>query len=374
MHQRRVLWTTAVVGLTVLMIGPVALILPAVAWSQSAGDMLSRMQRQREMEGREEVEPAEDSPFEAHPKNKPYTLAVKAWDAGDLDTARERFAEAVEKDPELVDAHLGVALVAFEQERFAEALDAALEALELEPGDALLLGTAFDAAEGSGDEALAATLYERLAAVPPHPLHARYFYEAGNRALGANELETASERFHQALTHDPGLTDAKEGLARALFGLEQYEEASEMASAVLEAKPNNVDMLQITFEAASESGQVEKAEEILERMAKVDGGQSTVRLLYNSGARAYNDGDLDKAQEYFERVAELDPELAATQKTLAKIYAQQEEWELAIEAAESALDYEPENRELLEICYQGYQALGDFVEARMILMEIEALQ
>lgn len=217
-----------------------------------------------------------------------------------------------------------------------------------------------------GDEAAATP------PVDPHPGNAAY--KEAVAAWRGGDLATARAKLGEALEKEPGLAAAQKSLVLLDLAENRHGEALTGAEALLVGRPNDPSMLRTVAEAADALGDRAKAAATLDRLAELDRSPMATNLLYNDGARAWNADELELAQRRFEQVLARDPELGETLKTLARLHALKNEHEQALELAERGLDLDADDRELLEICYQAHQALGQLAEARMVLLEIEELE
>lgn len=199
-------------------------------------------------------------------------------------------------------------------------------------------------------------------------------YKAALEAWRAGDLATARVKLGEALTQEPGFVAAEKSLV--LLDLEQgrHAEALAGAEAILTRLPRDPAMLRSVAEAAGALGDTAKASATLDQLVELDRSPLATHLIYNDGVRAWNAEQLEPAQRRFEQVLARDPELGETLEILARLHARKQEHEKALELAERGLDLDPDDRDLLEICYQAHQALGNFAEAQMVLLEIEELE
>jgi tetratricopeptide (TPR) repeat protein len=84
-----------------------------------------------------------------------------------------------------------------------------------------------------------------------------------------------------------------------------------------------------------------------------------VAKLYEDGVSATYAGDLATARAKFEQMVKRAPKLAVGHVALANVCMRQGDYEVAVSAAERALEMEPENSEALAIRLEAYRALGD---------------
>lgn len=165
-----------------------------------------------------------------------FNAGVGALNAGDQETARTKFKQAIEQDPNLTDAHSALAVVELQLENFEGALTAADAALALDAGNARarrmrfqalrFLGrddeakAAFDSLDAddqnealtltyneaaklfnAGDTAKAKTLLEDILAADPN--FARAHYMMGLSYLNGGDIPKAKEHFGRFLELAP---------------------------------------------------------------------------------------------------------------------------------------------------------------------------
>jgi len=85
--------------------------------------------------------------------------------------------------------------------------------------------------------------------------------------------------------------------------------------------------------------------------------------LFNEGAQLANDGDVAGAIAKIEEAVAKKPELVAGHGALAKLYVRQKDYKKAIDAANKALSFDPDQPELYGVLYEAYNATGDKAKA-----------
>lgn len=167
-----------------------------------------------------------------------YFEGLAAYEAGDLETAAERFVAAAEANPGFVDAWVWAARSLQESGRASESVPYWERVLELDPGDeraAWFLRRARIAAE-RGDVAGPA-FFDAMAA-----------YEAG-------DPERARDLLEQAVAEDPGYVEAWGFLGRIAFQQGRYAEAAEAYGRAAELAPEVSEYAFFAAEAARLAGQ-----------------------------------------------------------------------------------------------------------------------
>jgi cytochrome c-type biogenesis protein CcmH/NrfG len=85
--------------------------------------------------------------------------------------------------------------------------------------------------------------------------------------------------------------------------------------------------------------------------------------LFNEGAQLANDGDVAGAIAKIEEAVAKKPELVAGHGALAKLYVRQKDYKKAIDAANKALSFDPDQADLYGVLYEAYNATGDKAKA-----------
>lgn len=85
--------------------------------------------------------------------------------------------------------------------------------------------------------------------------------------------------------------------------------------------------------------------------------------LFNEGASLANDGDVPGAIAKIEEAVAKKPELVAGYDALAKLYVRQKDYDKAIDRANKALSFDPDQPELYGVLYDAYTAKGDKAKA-----------
>jgi tetratricopeptide (TPR) repeat protein len=128
--------------------------------------------------------------------------------------------------------NLGDAQGAVEQYRKALALDPHLRGVHAELGEAVLLGSASEAALAEAEKEFRAALVE-------NPADANAEYRLGMVFLRRGELKIAAEHFSHALKLDPGHAYAHAGLGEVYMRLDERQKALEHLLAATRLNPMN---------------------------------------------------------------------------------------------------------------------------------------
>lgn len=141
------------------------------------------------------------------------------------------------------------------------------------------------------------------------------------------------------------------GRARALGALGRIDEADEVLSRVLDARPENVDALVLKGRALRSKGGTAEAEAVLKRAVTLlprDGA-----ALNELGAALADLGRREEAREMFERALAASPDAAAPRRNLAVLLEGAEAERLLREAVELEPDYAEARMDLARRLAEG---------------------
>lgn len=190
-------------------------------------------------------------------------------------------------------------------------------------------------------------------------------FNEGVTAAQEGDQETALAKFEEAVALDPDLYQAHLAAAGIYLAQERYEEALAAVQRVQEKDPENVRAVEIAYDAENALGHTEKAQELLAELEK--SGINVAARLFNTGVAALNVGDYKTAAEKFHRALESDPELVPAYSALAVVLVGLEDFEGAVEAADQALQRDPDEERAKRMRYQALRFLGRDEEAEAAL-------
>lgn len=188
-------------------------------------------------------------------------------------------------------------------------------------------------------------------------------YNAGVEATQAGDEQMALTKFQEAADLDPELTQAHQARASLYLQQSDFAKAAEAAEMVLAQDPEDTRALEIAFDAYENLGEEEKAEEYLRRLTEIGGGNLGPRY-FNAGVAALNMGDQQEARAKFEEALAEDATLVPAWAALAVVRLQLEDVEGALEAANKALELDPENDRAQRMRYQALRFLERDEEAQ----------
>jgi tetratricopeptide (TPR) repeat protein len=197
-------------------------------------------------------------------------------------------------------------------------------------------------------------------------------YNDGVTAQRAGDLATARERLEAALAEDEALGPAHVALATVSLDLGRHEQALAHADRGLQLRPGDREALRVRYQALLGLGRRDEAENAKAALKKAEGLSSTAKSLYNEGSKAYQEQDLDIALAKFEEAAAKDPSLFDAHHAIATILVHRGDHAGAAEAADRALQINPEDPRTLRVAYDAYRGVGDRERATEIAGRLAA--
>lgn len=182
-----------------------------------------------------ELESVEDAVASAR---RIYNEGGEAYQARDLETALDKFQQAAELDPSLVEAHHAIATLQLAEGRHEEAARAAETALALGSDDIQTLRVLYDAYQALGRFDELTEIAPRLAAVDPEFGGAKLVEQAAEH-WNAGRTDAAVALARQALAIDPGLAKAYYFLGLDHVSKGKNAEAREALQKFLELAPDD---------------------------------------------------------------------------------------------------------------------------------------
>lgn len=286
-----------------------------------------------------------------------YNAGVRAASLGDLGGAVAHLEEAVEADPELAEARLGLAETLLRRGRAEEAVGHVEAYLEMRPEDLDGRRVAYQVYRELGDEEGVARAEAALVEAGAGAELAGGVYNRGVEAYRARDFDTAIGYFEKALELDPALADAAVAAAAIHYEVGRHAEAVRLAEEVLADDPENARAARVRFLALeAQSPPTERdpeADAALALYAELD-PDTVVELLSEWAEEAFEADQRDAAQKHLERLLELRPGLPEAHYRLGLVHAGRGEAEQAKEHLGRFLELAPEHpeapaaREILE--------------------------
>lgn len=248
-----------------------------------------------------------------------YAQGIEAFQADDLATARSRFEEVIELQPEIPEAHTALALVLIRQEAFEEALAEAEKLQEMEPVSVPALKIQYEAYRGMGNEEMEEQLLDKLIVASPDAELARMVFNSGVNKIQAGDLAGGAVRLEQVREMAPDLLPVYSALSRVYFDLGRYDDCIEMASHYLEQEPGSGDVMGVLYLAYDKKGMTEEAEQAFEALKGADSSH-IARVMEELGVANFNSGNLEQARDMFERILVIQPDHARAHYHLGLCY------------------------------------------------------
>lgn len=212
-----------------------------------------------------------------------FNAGVEAQNAGELETAVERYRRAAELDPALAAPHTGLAGVFFMQERWQEAAAAAEEALVRDSGDQRAMQLRYEAYRLAGDvEKAAQAAADLKRAGIGEEVVGRAYNEAVD-AYQAGDRETAKRLLEEAVAMTPDLARPRLFLAAICREEGDFDRAKAEVAAVLQRVPSSSLALRLGFEIAVARGDWVTEKAMAEKLVTADPGYAGEQFIARSG-------------------------------------------------------------------------------------------
>ena len=251
---------------------------------------------------------------------KAYNAGAAAYEARDLDTAKNHFLQAVEADASLPQPFLVLADIYLTEGAHEAAAEAAEKFLALKPGDRNAQMLAYEAYQKLGNQGKIDELRAVLGETEAAPQLAIQTYNEGAIANQKGDLVTAVAKFNAALELDPSLAEAHAALGAVHYNQERYDEALAAIDKTLELKPDHLGARRTRFLVHDARNDRAAADEAMAAYIEVDRG-GAARLLYQRADLDFRGGERGLAKMSLLKVLELDPEMARAHYTLGLIYS-----------------------------------------------------
>ena len=228
----------------------------------------------------------------------------------DIEAATADYKKSLELDPNLADAWIGLSNIALVEEDFDEALEAANKAVELQPKNAMGLNVRgwIQYKRDAIDEAI----YDLNRAIRFAP---RLSIAYGNRGVchvSQNNFEQAIADHTRHLKLSPDSPFALSNRAVAYLGQGEFKKAKEDYEAAVKLNPDLDESLNgyawfLSTCPDEEFRDGEKAVELAKKACKISGNKDWYHLDTLATAYAEN-GEFDKAVEYAQKAIDVAPD------------------------------------------------------------------
>ena len=265
---------------------------------------------------------------------------------GDLKTAAQYHQKALQIDPNLVEAKLGMVMVEIDSGNF----DLANKEIQ---------NILSNQSNGFVDFYQGVTLYyqKNLAlaekafqkATEDDPTNAAAAYNLGIILDEQGKLEEAKIKYKQAINLNPAIAGSHYKLGLILYKQDQKLEALDHYQQALDLNIDWVDALNNISLAMVDQG--DKTEAILLLRKAINQEDNNDLLFYNLGLALYNKNEFDEALTAFEKAIGLNPNLAEAHVGLGDIFRDSEKLDDAIAQYREAIRLNPN-------LAQAYNKLG----------------
>jgi tetratricopeptide (TPR) repeat protein len=232
-----------------------------------------------------------------------YLLGVAESSLGDADSARRRFARALELSPKMADAAIALADLDANNGDWDDALRLSNQGLQTKP-----------------DSALAYTV------------EAKVSMAKGNRVKAEAQLRSALDR-------DPVFLPAIAALLDLQVGQGRGKEATERISALATQHLGDTKLRMLLALAYVKQGDLTKAEAIVKEVLGIDRNMQDAYAMLGQIRRAR--GAWDEAIAWYKRAIEANPKKVENYMALSGLYEKQDAWEDAKRVAEQAHSLDP---------------------------------
>ena len=238
---------------------------------------------------------------------KKYSQGLEAFQASDFVTARTRFEEVIELQPDLAEAHTALALVLINQDAFEEALVESEEVLALKPDDIAALKIQYEVYKGLGNTEMEEVLLDKLVEVSADPELAPLVFNLAVSKIQAGDMAGGAARFEQVRALDPELLPTYSALARVYYDLQRFDDSVSMANEYLARDPSSGEVLGVLYLAQDRLGNEAEAQAAFDRLKGADSTQVS-KVMQEMAVAYFNNGELAQSQDLLEKILEMQPD------------------------------------------------------------------
>jgi tetratricopeptide (TPR) repeat protein len=268
-----------------------------------------------------------------------YALGVALNRQGFAQRAESEWREALNLNPDDLDAERALADAAMEKGDMQALQDAANQIIRIEPeapeGYALrvLVGVnrkQFDAADRDVHRAITVA-----------PQSAFGYVELGNLKFAENQLSDAVQAYQDALERNPVSVDALRGLMKSYVAQKQPAKAIAAARAQIAKVPDNSGFYDLLGSALFRlTKDLDGAEPALEKSVALDGNTDAVIQLCQLLAEK---GEIDRAIAVAAQALRQNPHQGSVAMVLGDLYAAKPDWKSAEGAYQNAVNLNPQD-------------------------------
>ncbi len=255
-------------------------------------------------------------------------------------SARTRLEKAVKLNPSFTEGFWLLAGIYDKQRDYSAAIEAYGKVTALDETRAEVFYGLGSVLKRTTKYAEAIAAYEK--AISLNIATKEIFFELGDAYEALQNWAKAAEAYERYLALKPEVTwngYLRLGICRA--NLQQYDAAVAALLEARKAQPKDLKVNKTLGETYEKAGQLEKAEEVYNALAVIDGANARVyysqaRMMYDAG------GKFDKAVGPAKKIIELDPKNDANVYYLGVLYFKQQKYDEAIQAFRQTLALKPD--------------------------------
>lgn len=269
-----------------------------------------------------------------------FNEGAEAQERGDLELAEKKFRLAAELSPNAAEPHVALAVVAHQRGDFAAAAAEAEKALAISPNNNQALLLQYDAYRLLGDAEKEA---EAAAALREHgdvSVAAGAAFTEGMTEYRAGNIDTAKEKFAEAVDLDPTMVNAALMLGNIALQEGDTDRAAAVIAKVLEVDPGNSNALMINYDIARASGDSGATRAALDALIEAD-PEWAANDLFNHAVELFNNDEMEGAASALAKVVEANPEDARARYLLGMASYNLGDMETARQQLEAFLELAP---------------------------------
>jgi tetratricopeptide (TPR) repeat protein len=234
-----------------------------------------------------------------------FAAALQAYEAGDLDGARQGFEKALAKSPQSLNAQFNLGVIAERQGRLDDARGAYEKVLLLDPGHvpAAVNLAVLHREQGRTDEALA--FLDKALKVPGREYDASLLNSLSITYRLAGKLNESEAAARRVLVRNKDNPEAYKNLAQVAYAREQYRLAELLAGTARKHSENDPAIYNLLGMVYLKLGDRPRALTQFQKAVSLD--QKFAPGYLNLGAMALSYRDYAGAERSFSKATELEP-------------------------------------------------------------------
>jgi tetratricopeptide (TPR) repeat protein len=261
-------------------------------------------------------------------------LALCRRKLGQTEGALQAYEEAVQRYPELTEAHVQIVSVLVETGRDEDAARMARRGIDNCPGAEDLYQMLGEIEERGGRDAQAEAVYEKLLEQRPESTEA--WFRLGNARFAQREYENAQKAYETCLLLKSDWPEAQLNLALAYHEDNELPSAQKLLDKVLIGRPDWEPALRVAAVVALKMGLQHLALQYHERLIEI--GAADPEVYFNAALLAEQLANPKTAVDYYRKSLELRPDfvealvsLGSTLESLGKSKEARSHWGRAME-------------------------------------------